>query len=283
MLKSADFLIHQLVDIVSKNGNLLLNVGPRPDGTIPDEVRATLLEMGAWLEQNGEAIYATEPWKIYGEGPIQIQAGFGHDVDTKPYSTSDFRFTRRGDDVYVISLACPTDRTATIHSFGLAGEGSGLQIREVSLLGSADKVDWLRTTDALNVRLPLVAACKHGFAPRLRVANQHSPLIGSQRDAQHYRFRSEVEAPVCFVTVPDAKEFEVAVLISPLFHTQEVPMLIGIGGPEIHSAEESRHQKLVVFEPGHQCTSCRLHISHSRRDDRAPAPSNTRQDRYSAL
>jgi alpha-L-fucosidase len=159
------------VDIVSKNGNLLLNIGSRPDGSIPDQVRAILMAIGAWLGQNGEAIYSTEPWKIYGEGPTQIQAGFGHDVDTKPYTTSDFRFTRKGDNVYVISLACPTDRTATIHSFGLAGEGSGVQIQEVRLLGSADKVDWLRTTDALNVRLPRGAACKHGFALRPSVAN----------------------------------------------------------------------------------------------------------------
>lgn len=72
-LKSADFLIHRLVDIVSKNGNLLLNIGPRPDGTIPDEVRATLLEIGAWLDKNGEAIYGTQPWKVSGEGPTQIQ------------------------------------------------------------------------------------------------------------------------------------------------------------------------------------------------------------------
>jgi len=153
-LKSADFLIHQLVDIVSKNGNLLLNVGPRPDGTIPDKVRATLLDMGAWLDRNGEAIYATEPWKIFGEGPTQIQTGFGHDVDTKPYTTSDFRFTRKGNNIYVISLACPEDGTASVHSFGLAGEASGLKIRDVGLLGSPEKVDWLRTTEALNVRLP---------------------------------------------------------------------------------------------------------------------------------
>jgi alpha-L-fucosidase len=174
-LKSADFLIHQLVDIVSKNGNLLLNVGPRPDGTIPDEVRATLLEMGAWLDRNGEAIYDTEPWKIFGEGPTQIQTGFGHDADTKPFTASDFRFTQKGNNIYIISLACPDDGTAAIHAFGLAGAAKGLQIQDVSLLGAAnkvgDKVEWLQTTDALNVKLPGNAACKYGFALRVTVAN----------------------------------------------------------------------------------------------------------------
>ena len=94
--KTSDFIVHQLIDIVSKNGNLLLNIGPRPDGTIPDEVRNTLLEMGGWLKQNGEAIYDTTPWKVYGEGPTKIQPGFGHDQDTKPYTAQDFRFTQKG-------------------------------------------------------------------------------------------------------------------------------------------------------------------------------------------
>ena len=130
-----------------------------------------LLDMGAWLDRNGEAIDATEPWKIFGEGPTQIQTGFGHDQDTKPYTASDFRFTRKGNNIYVISLSCPEDGTASVHSFGLAGESGGLQIQDVSVLGSPDKVRWLQTTDALNVRLPESAACKHGFALRLSVAS----------------------------------------------------------------------------------------------------------------
>ena len=121
--KSPEFLVRQLVDIVSKNGNLLLNFGPRADGTIPDEVRSTLLEIGGWLKVNGEAIYATTPWKTYGEGPTQIKAGAFHDTDTKPYTTEDFRFTVKGATVYVIGMSCPADGKATIHSLGWAHEG----------------------------------------------------------------------------------------------------------------------------------------------------------------
>ena len=68
-------IIHNLCDIVSKNGNLLLNVGLRADGTLPDDQRTILLSIGKWLEQNGEAIYSTRPWHVYGEGPTNISAG----------------------------------------------------------------------------------------------------------------------------------------------------------------------------------------------------------------
>jgi len=72
--KSPEFVIHQLVDIVSKNGNLLLNIGPRSDGSIPEEVQQVLLEVGAWLNVNGECIYGTRPWRTYGEGPTKVAA-----------------------------------------------------------------------------------------------------------------------------------------------------------------------------------------------------------------
>jgi alpha-L-fucosidase len=168
--KTPEFLIHQLVDIVSKNGNLLLSIGPRADGTIPDEVRAILLDIGEWLDRNGEAIYATEPWIISGEGPTQVKAGFATDQDMKPYTSSDFRFTRKGENLYIISLACPADGTATVHTLGVAGEARNNVIREVDLLGSSQKVDWLQTTGALNVKLPQDAACKYGFALRVKFA-----------------------------------------------------------------------------------------------------------------
>jgi alpha-L-fucosidase len=168
--KTPEFLVHQLVDIVSKNGNLLLSIGPRADGTIPDEVRTILLDMGAWLDRNGEAIYATKPWTVSGEGPTQVKTGFATDQEMKPYTSSDFRFTRKGENLYVISLACPADGTATVHALGLAGETKGKVIRDVGLLGSSQKVDWLQTTDALSVKLPTDTGCKYGFALRVRFA-----------------------------------------------------------------------------------------------------------------
>ncbi len=168
--KTPEFLVHQLVDIVSKNGNLLLSIGPRADGTIPVEVRATLLEMGAWLDRNGEAIYATEPWKIYGEGPTEVKTGFASDQEMKPYTASDFRFTRKSDNVYIISLACPPDGTASVRAFGLDGSIKGRLIQEIDLLGSSQKVEWLQTTGALNLKLPRDAACKYGFALRVKLS-----------------------------------------------------------------------------------------------------------------
>src|SRR5438034_11447927 len=78
--KSPHFVVDQLIDIVSKNGNLLMNIGPRSDGTIPEQVQQVLLDVGAWLSVNGEAIYGTQPWRTYGEGPTKVTAGSFHDT-----------------------------------------------------------------------------------------------------------------------------------------------------------------------------------------------------------
>ena len=165
--KTPEFLVHELVDIVSKNGNLLLNFGPKSDGTIPDEIKNTLLEMGAWLKVNGEAIYGTTPWKTFGEGPTQVVGGAFHDTDTKPYTTEDFRFTAKGDTVYAIGMACPADGKATIHSFGTAHEGATSSVTSVELLGSTQKVTWAQTAEALEVTLPAGSGCKYGYALKL--------------------------------------------------------------------------------------------------------------------
>ncbi len=146
--KSVRTLVGMLVDIVSKNGCLLLDVGPAADGTIPQAARERLLGMGEWLKLNGEAIYGTRPWKIYGEGPTkQAKAGgFSENAD-KPFTAQDIRFTTKGDALYAIALDVPKAEVK-IASLGL---GAG-KIDSLSLLGSEAKVDWKQDQDALTIQ-----------------------------------------------------------------------------------------------------------------------------------
>ena len=163
--KSPQFIVDQLVDIVSKNGNLLLNIGPRSDGTIPDEVQQVLLDVGAWLNVNGEAIYGTRPWRIYGEGPTKVEAGSFHDTDTANYTPEDFRFTTKGNVLYAIGLAWPANREAVIHS--LKPTTGDERVQNVELLGSDEKIHFEQSADGLHVQLPSKAPAKYAYALRV--------------------------------------------------------------------------------------------------------------------
>lgn len=154
--KTVDDLIAELADAVSKNGNLLLNIGPKPDGTIPEGEQDLLRGIGAWLASNGEAIYGTRPWAIAGEGPTEVTVGSFVDGEPAAFTGSDFRFTSRahvtGDYVYAIPLAEPTDGVLRIRAFG---RGAGLltrRIKEVTLLGGTGDVEWEQTAGELVVR-----------------------------------------------------------------------------------------------------------------------------------
>jgi len=163
--KSPQFVIHQLVDIVSKNGNLLLNIGPRSDGTIPDEVQQVLRDVGSWLAVNGEAIYGTRPWRVYGEGPTKVAAGSFHDTDTATYTAEDFRFTTKGNDLYAIELGWPTGGEAIIHSLGtIVG---ARKIASAALLGSDTKLQFRQDADALHIQVPAQAPGKYAYVFRV--------------------------------------------------------------------------------------------------------------------
>jgi alpha-L-fucosidase len=146
--KSPKYLVTNLVDIVSKNGNLLLNIGPKSDGTIDDKQRDLLLAIGGWLKINGEAIYGTRPWKIYGEGPTEVAGGSFVDRQLKPFTPQDVRFTTQGDTLYAIWLDVP-DKPVTIKTLA-TDAGNGL-VDKVELVGGSDAVKWKQTKEGLVV------------------------------------------------------------------------------------------------------------------------------------
>jgi len=147
--KSVDQIVHLLCDVVSKNGNLLLNVGPHGEGRIPDAARDTLLAVGAWLKVNGEAIYGTRPWERFGEGPTETANGTFAESKAKPYTARDFRFTTRGGTLYAIQLAEPEGGRALITSIR-----PDRPVKRVSLLGNNASVTFEQMIAGLALALP---------------------------------------------------------------------------------------------------------------------------------
>ena len=152
--RSPESLIQQLVDIVSKNGCLLLNVGPKPDGTIPEEAQRLLLDMGRWLNRNGEAIYGTRAWTVSGEGPTKVRGGSFHDTETTGYSAQDIRFTTKAGAVYAIALGWPEGGELTIKSMADGAPNVKLAPNHVHLLGSDAEIRWRRDKSGLHLTVP---------------------------------------------------------------------------------------------------------------------------------
>lgn len=150
--KNSRQIICDLIDIVSKNGMLLLNVGPRSDGTITEEETQVLLDLGAWLQTNGEGIYDTVPWKWFGEGSINASDGFFMDGEEKPFTSEDFRFTYAGGCVYAFWLR-PVGREVCIRTMA-SKKLFDFGVEAVSLLGAEGLVEYTRDSDGLHIRLP---------------------------------------------------------------------------------------------------------------------------------
>ncbi|HUT19167.1 MAG TPA: alpha-L-fucosidase [Anaerolineae bacterium] len=156
--KSVTSVVHDLVDIVSKNGNLLLNVGPKPDGTIPQQAGDVLLGLGEWLRVNGEAIYGTRHWQVYGEGPTAVPQSFS-ERDQAAYTAEDIRFTVKGNALYATCLGWPGSER-TIRSLASGGRLTE-DITNVTMLGVETPLSWSRDERGLTVRMPAERPCKH--------------------------------------------------------------------------------------------------------------------------
>lgn len=175
--KTVGQVVRMLADIVSKNGNLLLNVPVRGDGTIDEDEVAFLKGLGEWMTINSEAIFGTRPWKVYGEGPSVTEAaeagtfGGARDVRSKPYTAEDLRFTTKGGALYAILLAWPTDGKITVHSLAPAAAGKAAlfekPVTAVTLLGVKEKLAWTQDATGLHVTLPAAKPGDHAFALRI--------------------------------------------------------------------------------------------------------------------
>jgi alpha-L-fucosidase len=151
--RDAKSLIDELADVVSKNGNLLLNVGPKSDGTIPGQVRAVLLQMGAWLSTNGEAIYGSRPWLVYGEGPTKVTSS-AMNSDKQEFTPADIRFTTHNGALYAIALGWPAGGELRVHTLWKGNPYLSGPVCSVQLLGSAGNLAWRQQGDGLYIELP---------------------------------------------------------------------------------------------------------------------------------
>ena len=159
--KGAGEVVRELVDIVSKNGNLLLNVGPKADGTLCDEEKEVLLGIGKWLDANGEMIYGSNPYKIYGEGSVNRQEGGFKDGEVLDYTSEDFRFTEKDGHIYAAAMKPSSDGHYLIKSMAKKGEDGSSSykgiISNVTLLAGGMEVNWDHLDNGLDIRTGLTS------------------------------------------------------------------------------------------------------------------------------
>src|SRR5262249_9033964 len=157
---------------------LLLNVGPNSDGTIPEAAEHILVQLGAWLKVNGEAIYGTRPWITYGEGPTRVTTS-ALNTDRQDFTPEDIRFTTHGDVLYAIALGWPEGGKLRIRSLWRDNPYLSEPVGSVQLLGTAAPLRWKQDADGLYIELPDRAPDEPAFAFRI-VKSKNGKSAGSK-------------------------------------------------------------------------------------------------------
>ena len=159
--KSGREVIQRLIDVVSKNGCLLLSIPQRGDGSIDDKEEKVLADMAGWMAVNGEAIHGTRPWRVFGEGPTRLVEGMQNEGAAKPFEAADIRFTTKAGALHALAMDWPAGPLRIESLAGAPGE-----VRRVSLLGGGDPLPFRREGGALVVELP---DRRPAFTPVLRI------------------------------------------------------------------------------------------------------------------
>jgi alpha-L-fucosidase len=164
-------VIHWMIDTVSKNGTFVLNIPGKPDGTIDSKEIAVLDGITAWMKVNGEAIYETRPWKIYGEGPNAVKSGSFQGNSVSALGAKDIRFTRNKANtvVYAIALGWPTE-PIMISAMGTAAATNPGKVGKVELIGSGEKLQWKQSAEGLRVELPSGYRAASDYAAALKIS-----------------------------------------------------------------------------------------------------------------
>jgi alpha-L-fucosidase len=165
--KPAKEVIGLLADIVSKNGNMLLNISQYPDGSLPPESEELVAELAAWMKVNAEAIHGTRPWKVFGEGPTQAKTGAFQ--ESGAFTAQDFRFTTKTGALYAIALGEPRG-TAAIQALAASNPHERRRVREVRLLGHPRKLAFRQEGGALVIDVPAQLPSKHANAFKITFA-----------------------------------------------------------------------------------------------------------------
>ena len=165
--KTPDQVVKMLVDIVSKNGNLLLNIPVRGDGTIDSDEVAFLEGMAAWMRVNEEALFGTRPWTISGEGPVKVRGGGFSEGGEERLTAADFRFTTKGNTLYATAMGWPEDGKYVVRTLGAGAPGIVGDIKRVELLGHGKNLPFTRTDRGLEVTLPARRPCEHAWALKI--------------------------------------------------------------------------------------------------------------------